>query len=47
MPCWELFDAPGAGYRDKVLGDGAARGRRGRRAQGWDAFLGEDGASSA
>jgi len=46
LPCWELFNAQDAAYRQSVLGDGKKGVRVGIEAavrQGWDAYLGIDG----
>ncbi len=44
MPCWELFQAQTAHYRDDVLGPGTLRiGIEAGLRQGWDAFLQADG----
>jgi transketolase len=46
MPCWELFNAQDAAYRQSVLGTGVQQVRIGIEAavrQGWDAYLGIDG----
>ncbi len=46
LPCWELFNAQDAAYRQSVLGDAAQGVRVGIEAavrQGWDAYLGIDG----
>jgi transketolase len=46
LPCWELFSAQDAAYRQSVLGDGETGVRVGIEAavrQGWDAYLGSDG----
>ena len=46
LPCWELFNAQDAAYRQSVLGDATQGVRVGIEAavrQGWDAYLGIDG----
>jgi transketolase len=46
LPCWELFNAQDAGYRQSVLGDATQGVRVGVEAAvrlGWDAYLGIDG----
>jgi transketolase len=46
LPCWELFNAQDAAYRQSVLGDATQGVRVGVEAavrQGWDAYLGMDG----
>ena len=46
LPCWELFNAQDAAYRQSVLGDAAQGVRIGIEAavrQGWDAYLGIEG----
>ena len=43
MPCWELFARQPVAYRTAVLGDGAARRRRGGRA----AWAGSAGSARA
>ena len=46
LPCWELFNAQDAAYRQSVLGDATQGVRVGIEAavrQGWDAYLGMDG----
>ena len=44
MPCWELFQAQPAPYRDEVLGPGGLRiGIEAGLRQGWDAWLQPDG----
>jgi transketolase len=46
LPCWELFNAQDAAYRQSVLGDSTQGVRVGIEAavrQGWDAYLGIDG----
>ncbi|MCH9012813.1 MAG: transketolase, partial [Proteobacteria bacterium] len=44
MPCWELFQAQPAPYRDEVLGPATLRiGIEAGMRQGWDAFLQADG----
>ncbi len=44
MPCWELFEAQEAEYRNEVIGRGTARVavEAGIR-QGWERYVGEDG----
>jgi len=45
MPCWELFQAQPAHYRDEVLGPGSLRiGIEAAGAFGWDTWLAPDGA---
>jgi len=44
MPCWELFDAQDAAYRDAVLGPGTVRvAVEAALRFGWDRYLGERG----
>ncbi|MEY4123086.1 MAG: hypothetical protein RLZZ457_1924, partial [Pseudomonadota bacterium] len=49
MPCWELFNAQDAAYRQSVLGTGVQQvkhvciGIEAAVRQGWDAYLGIDG----
>ena len=44
MPCWELFQAQPAQYRDEVLGPGTLRiGVEAAVRQGWEAFIQADG----
>jgi transketolase len=43
LPCWELFDAQDAAYRQGVMGDGVRVGIEAAVRQGWDAYLGSDG----
>ena len=43
MPCWELFNAQDATYRQSVLGTGVRIGIEAAVRQGWDAYLGIDG----
>lgn len=43
MPCWELFNAQDAAYRQIVLGKGVRVGVEAAVRQGWDAYLGIDG----
>jgi transketolase len=43
MPCWELFNAQDAAYRQSVLGTGVRVGIEAAVRQGWDAYLGIDG----
>lgn len=43
MPCWELFNAQDAAYRQNVLGIGVRVGIEAAVRQGWDAYLGIDG----
>ena len=43
LPCWELFAAQDAAYRDAVLGDAPRIGIEAAVAQGWDRWLGPDG----
>jgi transketolase len=43
MPCWELFDAQDAAYRQQVLGDGVRVGVEAACRFGWDAYLGARG----
>ncbi len=42
LPCWELFDAQDAGYREAVLGDGFKVGVEAAGSFGWDRWLGAD-----
>jgi transketolase len=45
MPCWELFQAQPAHYRDEVLGPGSLRvAIEAAVPFGWDTWLGPDGA---
>ncbi|HEY5597424.1 MAG TPA: transketolase C-terminal domain-containing protein, partial [Kiloniellales bacterium] len=45
LPCWQLFQAQPAHYRDEVLGPGSLRvGIEAASAFGWDTWLGPDGA---
>ena len=45
LPCWQLFQAQPAHYRDEVLGLGSLRvGIEAAGAFGWDTWLGPDGA---
>ncbi len=44
MPCWELFDAQPAAYKDKVLGKGTVKvGVEAAMRFGWDKYIGPDG----
>ncbi|NMG00170.1 transketolase [Aromatoleum toluolicum] len=44
MPCWELFDAQDAAYRNAVLGEGTVRvGVEAAMRFGWDQYLGPRG----
>ena len=43
LPCWELFNAQEASYRQSVLGTGPRVGIEAAVRQGWDAYLGIDG----
>jgi transketolase len=43
MPCWELFDAQDAAYRETVLGQGVRVGVEAAVRQGWDVYLGSNG----
>lgn len=43
LPCWELFNAQDARYRQSVLGTGVRVGIEAAVRQGWDAYLGLDG----
>jgi transketolase len=43
LPCWELFDAQDAAYRETVLGQGVRVGVEAAVRQGWDAYLGSNG----
>ena len=44
MPCWELFEAQDAQYRETVLGAGTARvAVEAAVRQGWDRYIGADG----
>ncbi|HRQ66424.1 MAG TPA: transketolase [Xanthomonadaceae bacterium] len=44
MPCWELFDAQDAAYRQQVLGEGCVRvGVEAALRFGWDAWIGPRG----
>jgi transketolase len=44
MPCWELFDAQDAGYRDQVLGSAPRVAIEAAARLGWDRYLGSRGA---
>jgi transketolase len=44
LPCWELFDQQDAAYRRHVLGKGPRVGIEAAVRQGWDAYLGTEGA---
>ena len=45
MPCWELFDAQPADYREQVLGPGAVRiAVEAAIGHGWERYLGQRGA---
>ncbi|MCC6717067.1 MAG: transketolase [Acetobacteraceae bacterium] len=44
LPCWELFAAQEAGYRDEVLGTAPRIGIEAGVALGWERWLGPDGA---
>jgi len=44
MPCWELFEAQDAGYREQTLGPGTVRiGIEAAISMGWDRYLGTRG----
>ncbi len=44
MPCWELFDAQNAAYREEVLGSNTLRvGIEAAISMGWERYLGLDG----
>jgi transketolase len=43
LPCWELFNAQDASYRQSVLGTGVHVAVEAAVRQGWDAYLGLDG----
>ena len=44
MPCWEIFDAQDAAYRQKVLGKGTVRvAVEAAVEMGWHRYIGEDG----
>ena len=44
MPCWELFDAQEAAYRESVLGAGVPRvAVEAAVSLGWDRYIGENG----
>ncbi len=44
MPCWELFDAQDAGYREAVMGTAKARVAVEAAVRlGWDQYVGSDG----
>ena len=43
LPCWELFAAQDATYRDQVLGDTLRVGIEAALGFGWDRWLGPDG----
>jgi len=44
MPCWELFDAQDADYRDQVLGSAPRVAIEAAARLGWDRYLGSRGA---
>ena len=44
MPCWSLFDAQDAIYRDGVLGDAPRIAVEAAAEFGWDRYIGRDGA---
>jgi transketolase len=43
MPCWELFEAQDAEYRDAVLGEAPRVGVEAAMRFGWDRWIGRDG----
>ena len=44
VPCWELFDAQDASYREAVLGPGTVRvAVEAAIRMGWDRYIGPDG----
>jgi transketolase len=43
LPCWELFAAQDAGYRDEVLGEAPRVGIEAGVSFGWERWLGADG----
>ncbi len=44
MPCWELFEAQDAAYREAVLGPGTVRiGIEAAIGQGWERYVGDNG----
>lgn len=43
MPCWELFEAQDAGYRQAVLGDAPRIGVEAAMRFGWDRWIGPEG----
>nr|WP_256336841.1 transketolase [Belnapia rosea] len=43
LPCWELFAAQDAGYREAVLGDALRVGIEAAVSFGWDRWLGPEG----
>jgi len=44
MPCWELFEAQDAEYRQKTLGTDTVRiGIEAAISMGWDRYIGENG----
>ncbi len=43
LPCWELFNAQDASYRQSVLGTGVRVAVEAAVRQGWDAYLGLEG----
>ena len=43
LPCWELFSAQGAGYRDAVLGSALRVGIEAASGFGWERWLGPGG----
>ncbi len=43
MPCWELFEAQDAAYRDAVLGHAPRIGIEAAARLGWDRWIGEGG----
>ena len=44
MPCWELFEAQDAGYRQQVLGNSPRIAVEAACRLGWDRWIGETGA---
>jgi transketolase len=45
MPCWSLFDAQPAAYRQAVLGDGIRVSIEAGATFGWERYVGPGGAS--
>jgi len=44
MPCWELFEAQDAAYRDQIVGKAPRVGVEAAVRFGWDRYIGADGA---